>query len=265
VVTFILGASDREMQFIKEAIQLAGYTYAQATLDNKPVKSNQAYIANGIHGRIDGYSVFVECNVRTANPISIIDHHREGDPGYGKTPDQYWQASSIGQTIRYLVNSCGVDLDKTFEHRLSDYRFAAAADHCLTAAYQGKCPGIDPDDLAIWRASNKAVHQGVDLRQLLRTIDNAKSEIKKADKIHIDGVDVAIFNKTVPELPEASAQMGHAFQAELKIGSLSRRNIMSAPPNVIEAWMIQAKNDGLTDIYGDPQRGYAGAYYKEGA
>jgi hypothetical protein len=26
------------------------------------------------------------------------------------------------------------------------YVLAAAADHCLTAAYRGECPGVDPDD-----------------------------------------------------------------------------------------------------------------------
>src|SRR5690606_4181877 len=29
--------------------------------------------------------------------------------------------------------------------------FAAAADHCLAAAYRGECPGIDPNALMRWR------------------------------------------------------------------------------------------------------------------
>jgi len=37
---------------------------------------------------------------------------------------------------------------------------AAAADHCLAAAYRGECPGVDPDDLMRWRVATRARHQG---------------------------------------------------------------------------------------------------------
>jgi hypothetical protein len=31
------------------------------------------------------------------------------------------------------------------------YVLAAAADHCLAAAYRGECHGVDPDALMRWR------------------------------------------------------------------------------------------------------------------
>jgi hypothetical protein len=33
------------------------------------------------------------------------------------------------------------------------YVLAAAADHCLAAAYRGECPGVDPDALMRWRVA----------------------------------------------------------------------------------------------------------------
>ena len=64
MVTFILGASDPEMQFIKEAVQLARFPYVQATYENLPVKPHRAYMADGYQGHLLGYPVFVECEVR---------------------------------------------------------------------------------------------------------------------------------------------------------------------------------------------------------
>src|SRR5690606_8892557 len=33
----------------------------------------------------------------------VIDHHRPGDPGFGKSPAEFMSASSIGQTIAELA------------------------------------------------------------------------------------------------------------------------------------------------------------------
>src|SRR5690606_42081711 len=40
------------------------------------------------------------------------------------------------------------------------YVLAAAADHCLAAAYRGECPGVDPDALMRWRVESRAAFQG---------------------------------------------------------------------------------------------------------
>lgn len=262
MITFILGASDPEMQFIKEVLQLTGYPYALATYNDKPVKSSCAYKANGILGKVTGYPVFVECDVHSISPTHVIDHHRKGDPGYDKTPDKFWQASSLGQTISFLVRSFDVNMEEVFGARLTDYRFAAAADHCLTAAYQGLCPDINPEDLAFWRAGMRSQNQGVPLDQLLIKIKDAKRAMDEARTINIDGVDVALIDKFIPELREASAQMNKAFQSDTISKGLRRRNIMSATPHVVRAWLKQAEKDGLKNIYGDPQRGFAGGFYQ---
>ena len=44
---------------------------------------------------------------------------------------------------------------------------SAAADHCLGAAYQGLCPGVDPDELMQWRVESRAKFQD---REVLRAV-----------------------------------------------------------------------------------------------
>src|SRR5690606_25622302 len=35
--------------------------------------------------------------------VVVIDHHRPGDPGYGRPPEEFLAASSIGQVITELA------------------------------------------------------------------------------------------------------------------------------------------------------------------
>src|SRR5690606_38859652 len=133
-----------------------------------------------------------------------IDHHRPGDPGYGRPPAEFMAASSLGQVIAELArrqnlpavwrceehvlerapNGCvkgnpygpywhvGItpaDASRRlswgellYDHSLvlpRAFVLAAAADHCLAAAYRGECPGVDPDALLRWRAWERAQFQ----------------------------------------------------------------------------------------------------------
>src|SRR5690606_16260759 len=50
--------------------------------------------------------------VRSGHPgreFRVIDHHRPGDPGYGKPPAEFFSASSIGQVLKHLQDSGLVD------------------------------------------------------------------------------------------------------------------------------------------------------------
>ena len=257
MVTFILGASDPEMQFIKEAIQIAGLNFIQATYNGQPVKTKTAYRANGFDGKLKGYAVFVECQVEGVQAMTIIDHHQPGDPGYERPPEQFWEASSIGQTINFICRLKNRSAEAIFGNRLAEYRLAAAADHCLCSAYLGLCPGINPDDLSYWRTSTRATYQNVTLQNLLEKIDKAKKLIVMAPKVEIEGVEVAVIKSRIPELPEASAQMGAPIQAGDESVKNPRLNIISAPPAVIDAWIKDKQNKGLELINGDSQRGFA--------
>ena len=180
-----------------------------------------------------------------AGEAITIDHHRPGDPGYGRPPVEFLSASSIGQVIdalawlgqlpawpeaawprrlygqprvglhaiqwsagstpRYVACVAGSATREVYVgQRLSDderstrdvyarvpavsricaipeeYLLAAAADHCLAAAYRGECPGIDPDALMRWRVETRAAHQGRSPEEILADVERAREALRSA-------------------------------------------------------------------------------------
>jgi len=96
----------------------------------------------GVDPETEGYRYWNEIH---------IDHHRPGDPGFGKSPSDFLGASSIGQVIRTLV---GISSAYS-EHRLESNLAAlltepqqscdeASRHQCLTLDYDGmqwaQCP-----------------------------------------------------------------------------------------------------------------------------
>lgn len=139
---------------------------------------------SAINWTLDDYSVIaVECSVEDITPAIVCDHHRPGDPGYGRPPSEFLPASSIGQVISLLADSGRLPQEWTRRFVSGSYYssrgdiigstvrivsgqdgghldepsypgevaiipadiiLCAAADHCLGAAYRGECPGADP-------------------------------------------------------------------------------------------------------------------------
>ena len=81
------------------------------------------------------------------------DHHRPGDPGYGRPPAEFMGASSLGQVIVQLAVQGVLSAAWVIPPRVL---LTAAADHCLAAAYAGMCPGVDPGELAQYRLRQRA-------------------------------------------------------------------------------------------------------------
>lgn len=81
-------------------------------------------------------------SARTAHDADGVVHGGPGDPGFEAGPDRYLEGSSPGQVLRLLKR-------KPTETQ----RLLAAGDHCLTAACQCACPGVDPNYLLELRAS----------------------------------------------------------------------------------------------------------------
>ena len=188
-------------------------------------------------------------------PISIIDHHKPGHPGYGLPPEKYMEASSLGQVLDVL------DRGYTATDRLT-----AAADHCLGHAYQGKCPGVNPAELAAWRAKSRSKFLGIDLKAYLKMVEQAKTRIADLPVLSIHGARfLDSRNHQIRELPEASVQLGVPvlYSSAMK-GGKYKEGILSATPEEIRAWkhwVSCREYYALTDIYGDPSRGYAGGYH----
>src|SRR5690606_5914134 len=68
---------------------------------------------------------------------------------------------------------------------------------------------------------------------------------------------------SVPELPEAASREGMAYLATVSDRDGRRRVVLggNASPETVRAFMNDwAHAQGLTDLYGDPARGFAGGY-----
>lgn len=117
-----LGAGDPEMQVTAETLTAAGIPYVYAACDGRRVHPGTAYRADGVVDA-DGRNAeprliemdydelwLIECDGEDLRrvlgerlPVITIDHHRPGDPGYGRPPTEFLPASSIGQVISNLA------------------------------------------------------------------------------------------------------------------------------------------------------------------
>lgn len=249
---FVLGAPDHEMQAIRAICQESGLNFGHATVCGEVVHSYNAYQATGINALIpkEGATlVFVECQVMGLARELVIDHHQPSDPGYGKKPHEYLEGSSLGQFLELI----GRKPEQT-------HRVIAAADHCLTAAYQGLCPGVSPQELQDWREKTRAAARGIAPEQLRLQIAQALECLQATPTVMLQGVPVAWFDGEPPrEISEASARAALPYAyVKLQEDGRYKSGIRSAPPEAVQYWIEKC---GLKNMYGDPQRGFAGGYF----
>ena len=258
---FVLGARDPEMREIARVLREDRRGFVHAAKDGFPVRPRTAYDANGVvHiSRANRFSaavlppqmpaVMVECALAQHPPLLLVDHHNPGDAGFAMPPERYLEGASIGQTLRLL------EREPTATQRL-----LAAADHCLTAAYQGACPGVDPEELLFLRASWRARMTGRTLGDVMEGIlHSARRVASRYDpassvSLFLDPTDIP------PDLAEGAAYVGHAIRyRELMRDGELKEMLKGAPPDHIERFMAAHEREGR-EVYGNPYRGYAGAY-----
>lgn len=227
-----------------------------------------------------------------------VDHHRPGDVGYGVPASDYLRGSSIGQVVGHLARAgllpvagwrriwwpTGAQPGHEVGHvlyargvlvRVPDrddgdgarpipqwatvpqwVLDAAAADHCLHAAYRGGCPRVDPDALMRWRAQTRAQHQGRPVASVLADVQRARDWLRAQP-----GIPHAA--DPIPELPEAAAREGRAFTADVRERDGRMKTVLQgADARTIRAWLAEQSAAGR-QTYGDPERGFAGAYHQE--
>lgn len=171
----ILGAQDVEAKFIEQMCREHGVPVGYALHGGERVNPRTAYRTEAYEfdGEVsthwDRVTCMVECRAHDHQHIRYIDHHFPGDAGYGQPPENYWEASSIGQVAKFI--GCEPTLTR---------RLVAAADHCLEAAYRGRCPGVDPAELLKFRAAEKAAHRGCTVDDVLADIDAAIERLERA-------------------------------------------------------------------------------------
>lgn len=227
---WVLGSPDPEMERTEELLRECGEAVVHAIADGRRVNSGNAYQADDIFVENDDTVVyFVECDAKVVHSPSgdrivgqnrrRVDHHRPGDPGYGRSPEDFLPASSIGQVISELARLGALrELSAYWDpfpaeygpmvwlppHRPSqrwairvhlgdrtdvwakipqDLVLAAAADHCLGAAYRGECPGVGPGELMRWRVETRANFQGRTFTEVAIDIERAKSALRNASYV----------------------------------------------------------------------------------
>jgi hypothetical protein len=258
---FVLGAVDPEMREIAKVLKLDARPFVHAGQGGFAVRPRTAYEADSVvrlsrAGRSMPAvlpprepAAFVECTVRGHEPVLRIDHHHPGDPGYEMPPERYLEGASIGQTLIAL------DMEPTDTQRL-----LAAADHCLTAAYQGRCPGIDPNELLFLRAAWRARMSGRSLDDVIEGIQHAAKQVRRfhdseyGESLFLDPTELPL------DLAEGAAYAGCAIRyREWFPGGELKEMLKGASPEHIERFMHAHREAGRA-VYGNPYRGYAGAY-----
>lgn len=261
---FVLGAADPEMEAIEKLLeqQRVAFTYALAPVGEQRVHAPDAYRARVSDpedlqwARARGVLlVTVECAGPAIRPVDfVIDHHKEGDVGYGRGPEDAVAASSIGQVYALL----GLDMPQ-------EARVVAAADHCLQHAYAGRVPGVTADEVLAFRVASRCAFQGISPKALKASIDETTAALAAADVVSLaPGIVVADMRREppFPELPEAACRLGTAYIS----GPLRQRDgrekfTVSGPPEAVRAFLdVWAPAQGLTGAYGDPARNFGGAY-----
>lgn len=292
-VVVIFGASDPEATIAKGIARSCGYDVAVATKGGQPVTPPSAYEADGINPmpHPDATVVAFECG-GPAIPADavVIDHHRPGDPGYSRPPEEFLAASSLGQLVALAARRD--ELDKAdwpysaAEAAVGDFVFAdgrwvvgcpravlvvpaevilaSAADHCLEKAYRGLCPGVDPDQLMRWRIASRAAYQKRPPEKIEKEVEAARAALRAAPVWagHHLAVKYQLKDFTagsIPELPEAAAREGLPFIACLEDKAGKKIVVQAAPPELVEAF-LKGEIMPLRKLYGDPARGFAGGY-----
>jgi hypothetical protein len=181
-----------------------------------------------------------------------------------------------------------------------DIVLTAAADHCLGAAYAGECPGVNPTALQEFRTVQRAALRNCTEDSVRKDMDRAVQALIAVPEIelvrnvsvadmrsvrhqrttseagdvwewvsftnepvgsHTDDNGTTVVSDVIPELPEAACSSGTPFLTQISDRDGRRKVVIqAAKPTHVKAFFVWAKNNGLTDAYGDPARGFAGAY-----
>jgi hypothetical protein len=265
---FILGAADPEMDRIERALVELSAQYIIAEVDGKRVNPGNAYKMQERLPKVFT-PIFVECggtNEYLAQyvPFVKIDHHNPGDFGFDKGPDQYWEGSSLGQLYRLLLanGASPCVLDMAFGE---DRYYIAASDHCPSYAYRGLCPGIDPDFLKKSRAVRQADFNRMGLKEYLEKLDESIEKAYSLPTMELGGEAFLIASEEIFMLNEVSLILGLPVQYTMKPNARESRikiGLLGGSPSLIQSWM-EYQQMNLINIYGSPERGYAGGYLPE--
>lgn len=194
-----------------------------------------------------GEAVVVECRPADQSDLQIariVDHHTEGDPGYGLPAERYWKGSSLGQVCNLVGYKPTQEL-----------RVIAAADHCLRDAYQEKCPGITSKEVQAFRLPLLAGREGVSLKQAEEGIIRAKNLLRQnQSKITLAGIEVHDLrrNGILPFMVEAGIALNEPFLARVDSRPGNGLKVLldaGGREEVTRAFLERAEELGVKDYY----------------
>jgi hypothetical protein len=272
-VAFVLGADDPEMREIERILSELHLPYGYAAIQEDRCHAGNSYDANGVLNHdgvlieIDSDVVVIECAVSGTVPIKVIDHHRPNDPGYVLLPAEFWRASSLGQLIK-LLHELGHVVEVT-----QDMIVLAAMDHCRQAAIRGECPGVTAEEVTTRRVREIAAPYDFEpafvhwLLEETRKVLRVQPVIPFGTEQVIDytgnwlGVGWSIYlllTQTALDVLGKAALLHHSDK-----GAGGDKITLSGhvTPEMVDYFMTTfAVQRGLKNVYGVPNRGYAGGY-----
>ena len=257
VSTLVLGARDPEMDAIGRLALACHRNVLWAQKGGRPVAYDQMYTADWptpAPGQL-----WVECSPPTGKTgLAFVDHHNPGDPGFEKPPEEFWEASSLGQVWGRLCP------DKTPPEAL---RLIAATDHCPHAAYSGECRDVDPGQVVAFAAEQIALANNSDIKVVLTEVYHFIHLIKRAKLRKVSGTDFYYHQTPLTSthqwlvLREAALWHGVGVIAHNVIGSEVWWKVAGhTTPKFIRAFVDGqvCPEISMTRVYGDAVRGYAG-------
>lgn len=271
---FVLGAVDNEMVEIEDLLIRENIPYLYSFYGGTRVNSATASHANFI-GRPDGTGniyfdqlrniryVFVECSYfhKGTKATGVrIDHHNVGDRGYDKGPESYWEGSSLGQVVWFIQNKMKRKV------RITDrMRYTAAADHCLGYAYQGHCPGINPELLKVMRLEDHSKYNGQTIFDAACSMERTYGLIENSPTFEFEGHVINVVEGEPSLLRDAACYYGKAVLAtKLRPdGSKFLYLFGYTSKQMVADWLqLQQMQPGFDRYYGNPNRGYASVILK---
>jgi hypothetical protein len=280
----VLGADDPEMQEINRLLTLHELEFSFAAVRGVRCHPGNAYVADsivsphGVHvaelaGPYNG-TVFVECRPQDVplaekhTRLTVIDHHETGDPGYDREPSDFWEASSLGQVVCWLVAG-GREVEVTQEMRV-----IAAMDHCRQAAIRGECPGITKEEVLARRVASIVERHQLTTETVQGMIADFAAEFQVRKPIAFGGGAVIDFTDRHLGVGYSAAWLSAQTALDmLGLTALARNNESPDPadekimltghatPRMVEYFInVHAPARQLIRIFGVPKRGYAGGY-----
>jgi len=258
---FVLGGDDTEMRYIADILRAEGIGFVYAEHNGERARRGDAYAID--FPTLSRKQVWVECRPKNWGSAEmqsmgyhLVDHHNEGDPGYNKTKNEFWEASSIGQVCALL----NVEPE-------SKWKFVAAADHCLQAAYSSGCPGINREDMLEFRLGH--YREGMEVaRPLFKGVCDKLRSLPKTnflghDILFLDDRKVLDRRKESFFVTDATSYTNTPF---ISVRKRAGRDYYKVFAGTVPADFIRKFLDGgagelgeVIEVFGDPRRNFTGA------